>query len=242
MSPLARSPLLALHTTEPDGSVALGSAAGTLARPLAAGGSQAPALLATIVELLAAANRSFADLAGIVVSSGPGSFTGIRVGLATAQGFAAARAWRLHSCDSLLARAAAWVGRTEPLAVVLDARRDEVYAALYNVQQMPPRVLLPPFCAAPVRAAAQLRAAAAGNEAGSQAAPLALTGSGAELLREELPAARVLQEPPVPVAAALLELAWSGGCVLLDPQAVEPLYLRKSDAEVRRDRFFPPAV
>lgn len=226
----ARPALLALHTTEPEGSVALGDAGKIESRPLATGGPQAPALLAGIMELLATAGSRLDLLGGVVVSCGPGSFTGIRVGLATAQGLAAARGWRVHACDSLLARAAAWAGRPGPLAVVLDARRGEVYAALYEMDSFPPRERVAPFCAPPEEAAGRL----------AMAAPPALTGSGAELLRGHLPGAVVLSGSPRPVAVALLDLAWGGGCRLLPPHAVEPAYLRKSDAEVRREHSAPP--
>jgi tRNA threonylcarbamoyladenosine biosynthesis protein TsaB len=240
MSRNARPALLALHTTEPEGSVAVGIDGRCTALPIVTGGPQAPALLEAVIALLDAAGTGFDGLTGVVVSTGPGSFTGIRVGLATAQGLAAARGWHIHACDSLLARAAAWAGRLEPLAVALDARRGEVYAALYDVRLFPPRVLVPPFCASPGEASARLGIAAARDRTpGTGEALVAVTGSGAEWVAAGLPSSSVLPAPPRSAAAALLDLAWGGGCALLEPQAVEPTYLRKSDAEVRRENSLP---
>jgi len=247
MTDSPRPTLLGLHTTEPAGSVALGWRGGCASRALPAGAAQSPALLEAILELLSAAGRSLGEIEGIAVTTGPGSFTGIRVGLATVQGLAAARAWMVHTCGSLRASAAAWYGRASPLAVVLDAKRGEVYAALYDLRGWPPQVLLEPFCAAPKEAAARLAAvgrlgAAAGPAGGAgEIVPpsLALSGSGAGLVAGELSGATILAEPPRPVAAALLDLAWGGHCSLVEPRALEPAYLRKSDAEVRRESTAP---
>ncbi len=237
----SRPALLALHTTEPEASVALGLAGDIQARSLPSGGAHAQALMPILLDLVSTAGTSLTALDGVVVSTGPGSFTGIRVGIATAQGLAAARAWSIHRIDSLSARAAACTGAAEPLAVVLDARRGEVYAALYNVERMPPRVLVAPFCASPADAAARLATGGADAPAGAGGrAPLVVTGSGAALVLPVLPWARPFDGPVRPVASALVELAWCGACALEAPHAVEPTYLRKSDAEVRRDRVDPP--
>jgi tRNA threonylcarbamoyladenosine biosynthesis protein TsaB len=75
---------------------------------------------------------TLADLGGIAVNIGPGAFTGIRVGLATAQGLAMASGKPLVGCsafEALVTCASAWEGAICP---VLDARKGEVYAALYR--------------------------------------------------------------------------------------------------------------
>jgi tRNA A37 threonylcarbamoyladenosine modification protein TsaB len=110
----------------------------------------------------------------------------------------------------------------------LDARRGEVYAALYDVAGTAPRPLVEPFCAPPGAAALRL---ATGLGSGG-----AIVGSGAALVLPHAPVPLVaLGDPAVPVAQALLELVRAGACQRVAPQDVEPLYLRKSDAEVRRD-------
>jgi tRNA threonylcarbamoyladenosine biosynthesis protein TsaB len=89
-------------------------------------------LLRSIDRLLDWAGATVADLAGIAVNVGPGTFTGLRVGLATAQGLAMASGKPLIGCsvfDALVALVPEWHGVICP---VVEARKGEVYAALYH--------------------------------------------------------------------------------------------------------------
>jgi tRNA threonylcarbamoyladenosine biosynthesis protein TsaB len=91
-------------------------------------------LLPSIDRLLEWTRYTLADLAGMVVNIGPGVFTGLRIGLATAQGLAMACGKPLIGCsafDALLALVPHWEGVICP---VIEARRGEVYAALYHRQ------------------------------------------------------------------------------------------------------------
>lgn len=158
---------------------------------------------------------------GVIVTRGPGSFTGIRVAIATAQGLAFARSWTLWACDSLLLYAAAWMGSEAPVAVCQDARRGEVYAALYDVSGAVPRHLVPPFCATPEEARVRLQLSEAEGTA------LRWTGSGAALVRPQ-------GDPVFPATAerlstAALHLAAAGGLTATDVFALEPIYLRRPD-------------
>ena len=85
-----------------------------------------------IDELCRQAGWSVADLTGVAVDRGPGLFTGLRVGLATARAIAAARASPGVGVTSLEALAHACRRRTGLLVPVVDARRGEVYWALYR--------------------------------------------------------------------------------------------------------------
>jgi tRNA threonylcarbamoyladenosine biosynthesis protein TsaB len=89
-------------------------------------------LLAWVDELAGAAGIRLSDLDGIGVAAGPGAFTGLRVGLATAAGLALALGVPLWSAGSLAPRAAAAAG-TLPVLALLDARKARVYAALVDV-------------------------------------------------------------------------------------------------------------
>jgi tRNA threonylcarbamoyladenosine biosynthesis protein TsaB len=105
----------------------------TVARPL----------LRSIDRLLEWAGVTVADLAGIAVNVGPGTFTGLRVGLATAQGLAMASGKPLIGCsafEALVALVPWWHGAICP---VLEARRGEVYAALYHQANQPPQQVVP---------------------------------------------------------------------------------------------------
>jgi tRNA threonylcarbamoyladenosine biosynthesis protein TsaB len=88
------------------------------------------ALATTIDAVLASVGRSMSDLAAVVVVSGPGAFTGLRVGVATVQGLASALqipVWPASAMDGW-----AFAGTAEVVGVTLDARRGEVYTALFR--------------------------------------------------------------------------------------------------------------
>jgi len=245
--------LLAVHASDEPGSVAVACAGRVEGREFAALGQCATTLLAAVETLLEELGIGLDDLQGLVVSTGPGSFTGIRVGLATAQGLAAARGWQVLASDSLASTAAACGRSGWPLGVVRDARRGEVYAALYDVGTMPPRPLAVPFCAGPAAAAARLgkaldavHAGRGGRSTGAPSAPvrLRLVGSGADLVRPLLVERGLEVEIVSPgsvgcIACALLELAFAGGCRESAPEDLVPTYLRKSDAELRREQPKP---
>jgi tRNA threonylcarbamoyladenosine biosynthesis protein TsaB len=89
------------------------------------------------------------DLGGFAVSLGPGGFTSLRVGLATAQGLAMAMGKPLVGCstfEALVAMAAGWHGIVCP---VLEARRGEVYAAFYCRQEAVVREIMPGMVTTP---------------------------------------------------------------------------------------------
>lgn len=81
-------------------------------------------------ELLARHAVNVGDVECFAAASGPGSFTGVRVGLTAVKGLAEATGKRLVAVSNL--RALAWFGSAPLRATVLDARRGEVYAAVYN--------------------------------------------------------------------------------------------------------------
>jgi tRNA threonylcarbamoyladenosine biosynthesis protein TsaB len=89
------------------------------------------------------------DLGGFAISLGPGGFTSLRVGLATAQGLAMATGKPLVGCstfEALVATAAGWHGTVCP---VLEARRGEVYAAFYHRQGATVREVMPGMVTTP---------------------------------------------------------------------------------------------
>jgi len=222
---------LAIHTTDTPGALALVGGDEVLARPLDAQGRHASTLLGAVDALLAEMHRDVGDVCGVVLTRGPGSFTGIRIGIATAQGLAQAIGVPVAFCDSLWAEAAAQKERGL-LATVLDARRGEVYAGLYDLGDDGPQQVVAPFVDAPAAAARRLWEAVAAKET------LLLSGSGAPLLVFEEDVRRriasIERVPRTDVARAMALAAQAGRLPRLAPRELKPLYLRKSDAELNR--------
>ena len=127
--------LLAIATSGRRGSVAL-FRGGQLQREmmLAEETRHAQLLLPAISACLAGAGLAASDLAAIAVDIGPGSYTGTRIGVMAACCLAYATGCRLAAISGLAALA--WEARqTAPIIMVVqDARRDEVYAAVYEVE------------------------------------------------------------------------------------------------------------
>ncbi len=88
-----------------------------------------------IADLLARNGAGYADLARIAVTTGPGSFTGLRIGLSAARGLGLARSIPVLGIPSLLAISLA--AGCNPAVVLLDARRDEAYFQSFSGPAIP---------------------------------------------------------------------------------------------------------
>ena len=173
------------------------------------------------------------------VASGPGSFTGLRIGIATIQGLAFVHGRRVVAVPALDALAHA-ASRDLPagtlVAAWMDAHRHDVFAALYEVNEAPPfsRARLTevegPTVGSPASTLARWRTLARGL-------PAVIVGDGAALYTAEIaqdsPASRVVAPLQLAGAIGLLAVARAGEA--LEPSAVRPLYVRRPDAEVLRD-------
>jgi tRNA threonylcarbamoyladenosine biosynthesis protein TsaB len=97
-----------------------------------AGGAHGSLLLPAIDQLLTKSQVRLSELDGLCCSAGPGSFTGLRVGLATCLGLRASSGLPLALVPTLEAMARSLEGDSRPLCPVLVSRRDEVYWALFR--------------------------------------------------------------------------------------------------------------
>jgi len=241
---------LAFDTSTKWGRFALAEGSEILAyRPLNVSGSYADALLPVIEDMLARADRSKQDLTGVGATIGPGSFTGIRIGVATAKGLAWGLGCELVGVTSLAAMAAALLDEHpgSALAVpVLDARRGEVFAGIFSRDGSWVRPVVEPAAGTPDQWWARILEAV-----GDPGQPV-FGGDGAELLlgqgaqlRPELvnrgkPALRRWSSAH-PATARALALAMNSGCLpTAHPFALLPEYMRVSDAEVKRKLDLTP--
>lgn len=104
---------------------------------------QAERIFPAIAELLARNGATYADLTRIAVTTGPGSFTGLRIGLSAARGLGLALGIPVVGVPSLLALSLE--AQCDALAVILDARRGEAYVQTFSGPALPirPPALLP---------------------------------------------------------------------------------------------------
>lgn len=134
MSPSSAGPILALDSSTSTGSAAVGDADGVMAECVVnVAGGLSSALLPAVNQVMRAAGLRPADLAGVAVGGGPGSFTGLRVAAATAKGMLQALDLPLFAYSGLLAAAAGAWGARGPVCALFDARRRDVYAACYRI-------------------------------------------------------------------------------------------------------------
>jgi tRNA threonylcarbamoyladenosine biosynthesis protein TsaB len=181
---------------------------------------------------------------GIVACVGPGTFTGIRVGIATALGLAAPGALPVAGVTSLDALALIGSRRARLVAACIDARRGQVYGALYagitDADEPPLEPLWGPAACAPADLeTVLLRQTEAPLVIGSGAAVLRASDGPLARRTDARGAAAILAEEPQPLAVAAGELAlrrWPiDGEAPVDWPPPEPVYLRPPDATPPRN-------
>jgi tRNA threonylcarbamoyladenosine biosynthesis protein TsaB len=125
--------ILAIESATPRGSVALVSGGAIRAEGFLLPGPRASgSYISAVEELFAATGTSFGDVSAVAVSAGPGAFTGLRVGMSAAKGFCFGWGVPLVPVPTLLALAHRFPGEARTVCPVQDARRGEVYAALFR--------------------------------------------------------------------------------------------------------------
>jgi len=186
---------------------------------LAMARGHAEALMPLIARVMDKAEISFSDLDRIAVTVGPGSFTGLRVGIAAARGIALASGKPAVGVTTLAVYAAAHIASEDgaQIVVAIDAKHGNVYVQVFGNSG---RTVLAPQIAAVADAARAAREA-----------PVRIVGSGAGLLAAGWPAG---EPPPLlvdPAGAPPIEwVARLGAAARKTDVAPKPLYLRAPDA------------
>jgi tRNA threonylcarbamoyladenosine biosynthesis protein TsaB len=185
-------------------------------------------LFAAIDHLMGEAEVDWPAIAGIGVSLGPGSFTGLRIGMATAKGLAAAAGKPLFGVSTLDSLAARCV-TSKLICTVLDARKKEVYAAFYRCKENGYSERI-----------SDMTVMAPEKLADSISEPVVMVGDGAmayeelfkKLLGEQVIfAPSQLHEPSASSLGMLAGEMFESGAQLDLAEAV-PVYIRSSDAEL----------
>jgi tRNA threonylcarbamoyladenosine biosynthesis protein TsaB len=232
--------VLALDTTTRRGSVALARGRAIVdvleGDPAVTHGRRLPG---DLMRLLDQQHLRVADIDLFAVAAGPGSFTGLRVGIATMQGLALANAKHIVGISALdalyhatLISGISGISVSGDVCVWMDAARGEVFSARYRDGAVidGPSVEMP----------AEVLARWSGRN-GDRSQAMVFVGEGAILYRDLIQAAlpAALVEPDVPMLAptiALLADAQAEGQGSVVPDAIRPLYVRRPDAELARDR------
>jgi len=217
--------ILALDTATPSTAVAVRTAGGQSVElrddpQPATRGEHAEQLLTLAAAVLAQAELDWPAIDLVAVGTGPGGYTGLRIGIATARALGRACAARLAGVCTLRMLAEPRGGL---VLALIDARRGELFAAAYNdgLELVAPRVIRP--------------AELAGLLDEIEAAELCALGDGAIAWRRELASLGV----EVPTEEAVHRVSAAAACRIAaraqDPD-LTPLYLRRPDAELALER------
>ena len=215
--------LLSLDTSTDRGSLALVEEDRLLGEyTLTTPGSYLQHLLPGLEALLADTGRGLEEVDAIAVSQGPGNFTGLRIGLATAKGLAWSLKVPLVAVSTLEVLAAQFAFQPLPVGVLIDAKRREVYLGRFRCPESRPLALHDP-----VRLSLDVLPA-------ELTPPLVLTGPGLtayeEFLREQLdpgiqPAPPKRRYPQASILARLARTRLKEGKTVA-PHQLTPTYLR----------------
>lgn len=186
-------------------------------------------LASRIERMLAETGTDVRDIGAVAVSRGPGSFTGLRVGVGFAKGFITGSLRRLYAVGTLETVAAGVIHSQLPICAMLDARKGEVYAALFSREAGKLVAREGPLSGAPEPFLA------------SMAEPALFVGDGALAYRQlierrfgesALVAAVSLSLPRASVMGGLVS-SFPDSYLVSQPAAFEPSYVRPPEAVVK---------
>lgn len=187
-------------------------------------------LMEMIDGVMQAAKMTTADLDGFAVTVGPGSFTGLRIGISTVKGLAMALKKPVAGVSALAVLAEQFFGVTEWICPLIDARKGEVYAGLYQ------------WTDSGCESAAAARVVGPEDAVAGIEGPCLFVGNGAALYRERIEKCMgglARFAPPVmnairgAMVAHLGYRQFAAGSAE-DARALQPIYIRRPDAERQR--------
>ncbi|HSA94933.1 MAG TPA: tRNA (adenosine(37)-N6)-threonylcarbamoyltransferase complex dimerization subunit type 1 TsaB [Acidobacteriota bacterium] len=221
--------VLAIDTTTPSGSVALLEDEALLGEvDVESAATHSARLLRAVDFLLGAHGRDIKDVEAFAVAAGPGSFTGIRIGLGAAKALAFASGKPVAPVSTLVALATKLTADGTRLAApLLDAKKGEIYAALFEAGRSGLKEIIPQGAYGPDEFFARLPARRV----------IAFAGSGVAAYRAKLlPYVRDKARFPRRTPFIAAEVGRIGRSLVLEGRAVgaaalEPIYFRRSQAE-----------
>ncbi|RJQ38279.1 MAG: tRNA (adenosine(37)-N6)-threonylcarbamoyltransferase complex dimerization subunit type 1 TsaB [Nitrospiraceae bacterium] len=196
-------------------------------------------LMTEIEHCLKQSGVKISDIDVFAVAAGPGSFTGLRIGLSTVKGFSYATGKPIVSVPTLEALAWNFPYSRYPVCTMLDARKKEVYAALFKWEGQNLIRLIGETSAKPEEFMRNSLSAAHDER-------FILAGEGVEIYRDKIIEVMgekaVFASPektvPSPANIAVLGLRKAKAGEFSDPVSLTPIYIRKSEAEVKENAKF----
>ena len=196
------------------------------------GSTHAERLMPVILQTFSSAGLSIENVEGIAISIGPGSFTGLRIGLSTAKGLSLAQDVPLVAVPTLDGLANPLPYCQHRVCPILDAKRHEVYTALYSTIDGVPKRLTDFSAVAPDTILSGINTSTV------------FLGDGLSVYRELIEdrlGSKAHFAPPHLTLPSGSSIALLGYHLLtegkfVDVWSIEPLYIRKSDAELKREQ------
>jgi len=223
---------LGIESATPVASVAVAGEGGILAERMVLNKrTHSVNLLPMLKAVLEEAEIDRTQLTGIAVSSGPGSFTGLRIGMSTAKALAWVWGLQVVGISTLQSLAYPLSGGEGLVCPILNARKNQVYAAIYECRKGKLTCIGAPMAISPQQLAERLL---------TLQRPVTFLGDGVPVYKEQLIGAlgsRAILAPlaaSYPRGAAVAELglaAFQAGRGM-DPAALQPEYIRPSEAEL----------
>jgi tRNA threonylcarbamoyladenosine biosynthesis protein TsaB len=221
--------ILGIETSTKTGSVAIVSEDGVVAQySLNIEVTHSERLMSTVDRLLKDTGLAVHDLGGFSVAIGPGSFTGLRIGLSTVKGLALGTGKPIAAVPTLQALAWNLPYSVYPVCPLLDARKNEVYAALYRFAGTELVQVLPETAITISRLAEQI------------SEKVVFTGEGSRIYRnriQDLFGERAVFAPHSAILPSGAKVAEIGLDMIksgrqAEPDGLTPLYIRRPEAEV----------
>lgn len=229
--------VLALETVTRAGSVALlvdGACHATAGDPGRTHGERLPGEL---LQWLARHGTGLGDVERFAIVAGPGSFTGLRVGMAAIQGLAIASGRTIVAVPTLEAMALGWArhaaGAPAIVVACLDGHRGEVFCAAWRVTDPTDiaraELLLAPRVGLPVDLGDDVRRLARHGD-------VVVVGDGARRYASAFDEVAAIADVPVPLAGVAARYAADHPDLAVAPHALRPIYIRRPDAVIARER------
>ena len=224
--------LLALDTCDSRGSIALLDGSRLLAEvPHPPSEEFSSWLLPAVSRLLAEHRVSHADLAGYAVASGPGSFTGVRVGLTTAKAWSEVYHKPIFPASRLAVLADRAPSAATHVATFIDGQRSQIFAALYSRDSGASNTLIEECVIAPDDFFSQAANISQGTVAWVTLDPHIFESSAFARLHSAPTRKLTVVQPPLAAAIALHVVAQPKP-FQLDALTLDANYVRRSDAEI----------